>query len=321
MLDERFLVWAPAHLRSKLALSFFAFARRSTTPQAQAPRGEPARFTSPDTHGYRAFMDFRGKWVLVTGASAGLGREFARQLAVEHGANLVISARRLQKLQELKAELEPKGVQVVCVTGDMSKPDDVDRVITEAMTGRQLYGAILNAGATHFGHHHQLPWEEFLSMLQLNVTSTVRLATELVSHMKAHRLGGGLMIVSSMSGVMPVPYQSAYSGTKAFLNSFGTALAHELEGHPVSLTVFAPGGIQTEMTSGEKFSTLTKWLAPADVTAKAGLKAMRQRKRLAVPGFLNQLGAFTFRFVPRRFAMGQLASTYRKALLDSGVKE
>ena len=266
-------------------------------------------------------MDFRGKWVFVTGASAGLGREFARQLAVDHGANLVISARRLQKLEELKAELEPKGVQVICVTGDMSKADDVDRVLKEATAGRHLYGAVLNAGATHFGHHHHLGWDDFLSMLQINVTANVRMATELVAHMKAHRLGGGLMMVSSMTGMMPAPYQSAYSGTKAFLNSFGTALAHELEGHPVSLTVFAPGGIQTEMTSGEKFSTLTKWLAPADVTARAGLKAMRKRERLAVPGFLNQLGAFTFRFVPRRFAMGQLASTYRKALLDSGVKE
>lgn len=266
-------------------------------------------------------MDFRGKWVLVTGASAGLGRELCKQLALEHGANLIISARRAQKLDELKAELEPKGVSVVCITADMSKHDDVDRLLKEATAGRQVYGAILNAGATHFGHHHQLPWEEFLSLLQLNVTANVRMATELVAHMKQHRLGGGLMLVSSMSGVMPVPYQSAYSGTKAFLNSFGMALAHELEGHPLSLTVFAPGGIQTEMTSGDRFSTLTKWLAPVGVTATAGLEAMKKRRLLAVPGFLNQLGLFAFRFVPRSFAIGQLASTYRKALLDAGVKE
>jgi hypothetical protein len=266
-------------------------------------------------------MDFRGKWVLLTGASAGLGHEFAKQLVKEHGANLIISARRAQKLEALKAELEEKGSQVVCVAADMSKPEDVDRLLTEATAGRQIYAAILNAGATHFGHHHHLPWNEFLSLLQLNVTANVRLATELVAHMKQHRLGGGLMLVSSMSGVMPVPYQSAYSGTKAFLNSFGTALAHELEGHPLSLTVFAPGGIQTEMTSGKSFSTLTKWLAPVDVTATAGLKAMRRRELLAVPGFLNQLGVFAFRFVPRSFAMGRLASTYRKALLDAGVKE
>jgi short-subunit dehydrogenase len=265
-------------------------------------------------------MDFRGKWVFVTGASAGLGREFARQLAVDHGANLVISARRLQKLEELKAELEPKGVQVVCVTGDMSKRDDVDRVIQEATAGRHLYGAVLNAGATHFGHHHHLPWDDFLSMLQLNVTSNVRMATELVAHMKGHRLGGGLMLVSSMSGMMPVPYQSAYSGTKAFLNSFGTALAHELEGHPLSMTVFAPGGIATEMTSGERFSTLRSWLAPVGETARAALKAMKNREHLAVPGFMNQLGMFAFRFVPRKFAMGQLASTYRKALAASASK-
>ncbi len=112
-------------------------------------------------------MDFRGKWVLVTGASAGLGQELARQLATDHGANLVISARRAAKLEELKAELEPKGVQVVCVTGDMSKSEDVDRVLAESMAGRQLYGAILNAGVSHFGHHHELAWDDFLSMLKV----------------------------------------------------------------------------------------------------------------------------------------------------------
>lgn len=266
-------------------------------------------------------MDFRGKWVLVTGASSGLGREMARQLALEHGANLVVSARRAQKLEELKAELEPKGTQVAVVTGDMAKADDVDRVLAEATKGRPLYGAILNAGVSHFGHHHEMPWNDFLSMLQLNVTANVRMATELVAHMKQHKLGGGIMLISSLTGVMPVPYQSAYSGTKAFLNSFGTALAHELEGQPVSMTVFAPGGIQTEMTSGERFATLRGWLAPADVTARAALRAMQKREHLAVPGFLNQLGVFAFRFVPRRFAMGQLAANYRKALLAAGVKE
>jgi short-subunit dehydrogenase len=267
-----------------------------------------------------ARMDFRGKWVLVTGASSGLGREMARQLAVDHGANLVISARRAQKLDELKAELAPKGVSVEVVTGDMGKPEDVDRVLTEATRGRSLYGAILNAGVSHFGHHHEMPWADFLSMLQLNVTSNVRMATELVAHMKQHQLGGGIMLISSLTGVMPVPYQSAYSGTKAFLNSFGTALAHELEGQPLSMTVFAPGGIQTEMTAGERFTTLRQWLAPVDETARAALVAMKRRERLAVPGFLNQLGVFAFRFVPRRFAMGQLAANYRKALLAAGVK-
>lgn len=265
-------------------------------------------------------MDFRGKWVFVTGASAGLGQELAKQLAFEHGANLVVSARRRDRLDALKAELEPKGVQVVPVVGDMSKPDDVDRVLAEAMEGRQLYAAILNAGSTHFGHHHELEWQDFLSMLQLNVTANVRMATQLVAHMKQHRLGGGLMLVSSMTGVMPVPYQSAYSGTKAFLNAFGLALAHELEGEPVSLTVFAPGGIATEMTSGDRFSTLRGWLAPVDVTARAGLRALKSRTRLAVPGFMNQLGLFAFRFVPRSLVMGQLANTYKKALLASGKR-
>jgi hypothetical protein len=102
------------------------------------------------------------------------------------------------------------------------------------------------------------------------------------------------------------------------LNAFGLALSHELDGEPVSVTVFAPGGIATEMTSGDRFASLRGWLAPVDVTARAALRAMKRRTRLAVPGFVNQLGAFLFRFVPRGLVMAQLANTYRKALLTAG---
>ncbi|MBL9037810.1 MAG: SDR family NAD(P)-dependent oxidoreductase [Archangium sp.] len=266
-------------------------------------------------------MNFRGKWVLVTGASSGLGLAMAKQLALEHGANLLISARRGDRLEALRSELTEKAkVEVVPLVGDMAKATDVERVLAQATEGRQIYAAILNAGVTHLGHHHELTWPAFLDLLQINVTANVRMASELVSHMKAHKLGGGLMIVSSMAGVMPVPYQSAYSGTKAFLNAFGTGLAHELRGEPLSVTVFAPGGIATEMTStNDGFSTLTKWLAPVDTVARAGIAAMRAREELAIPGFLNQLGNFAFRFTTRRFAVGQLASTYRKALAASAA--
>ena len=75
------------------------------------------------------------------------------------------------------------------------------------------------------------------------------------------------MIVSSMAGMTTVPYQTAYSGTKAFLVSFGTGLFHELRGRPVSMTTFVPGGIQTEMTSGKRFGPLRGWLMPVDQCA------------------------------------------------------
>src|SRR5205809_4971076 len=125
-------------------------------------------------------MDFRGKWVLVTGASSGLGKEMAGVLAKEHGANIIPVARRADRLAELKRELEAGAqVKVDPLTADLSKLDDIDRTLEHATSGRELYAAVLNAGVTHFGNWHELKWNEFEAMLHTNVSSIVRMTTSL----------------------------------------------------------------------------------------------------------------------------------------------
>jgi short-subunit dehydrogenase len=260
-------------------------------------------------------MEFRGRWVLVTGASSGLGQAFARQLAKKHGANIVAVARRKDRLDALKDELESEAhVEVHVVAADLSRLEDVDRVIREATTGQPLYAAILNAGVTHFGPHADLAWSDFEAMLRTNVVAVVRMTTELLPKLKAAGDGGGVLIVSSMAGVNPVAYQTAYSATKAFLVHFGLGLYHELQGSNVSVTTYAPAGIATEMTSGEKFGTLRGWLAPVDEVAAAGILALRTRRYLAIPGATNRVGDILFRLLPRELLAGQVASVYRKAL-------
>jgi short-subunit dehydrogenase len=257
-------------------------------------------------------MDFKGQWVWVTGASSGLGQELARQLAGV-GANLVLTARRAERLEQLRTEVVPRGVEVKVLPGDLGSHADIDRLMA-AVKEVPLSAAVLNAGTTHFGHHHELSWAEFEAMLQLNVVGTARVTSELVQHFRASRAQARIMLVTSMAGLWPVPFQSAYSGTKAFLTAFGTALAHELEGTGISVTVFAPGGIATEMTAGERFGPLKGWLAPADEVAREAVEALRARPPLHVPGFLNRLGNVAFRLFPRSFVMGQVARQYRKAL-------
>src|ERR1700709_1172808 len=96
-------------------------------------------------------LQFKNKWVLVTGASSGLGEEMARQLAYEHGANLILLARRREKLEQLKTELEKNAkVSVKIIVTDLSKLEDVDKAIDELLKDGQLYGAVLNAGVTYF---------------------------------------------------------------------------------------------------------------------------------------------------------------------------
>lgn len=260
-------------------------------------------------------LNLAGKWVLVTGASSGLGQEMARQLAVVHQCNLIITARRADKLDQLKTQLEAEaGVQVKTVTADVSDIQAVDKLINTCITETDLYGAILNAGVTYFGYHKDLSWEQFQSLVQTNVLGVVRMTNLLTEHFESSKKEGGLMLVSSMAGIVPVPYQSAYSGTKSFIIGFATALSHELTNPNYSITVYAPGGIVSEMTAGEKFSTLQKFLMPVNQAAKEAIGAFIHRKRIYVPGFLNRLSISLLKFLPNKPIIAQVGATYRKAL-------
>jgi short-subunit dehydrogenase len=259
-------------------------------------------------------MDLRGRWVLVTGASSGLGRAMAGILARQHGANVIPVARRADRLEALKRELEAETkVAVEPIAADLSRTAEVDRVLLEALR-RPVYGAVLNAGVTHFGEHRALPWEAFESMLQTNVSGLVRMTNALVPYLAEMAPGGGILLVSSMAGIMPLPYQAAYSGTKAFAVHFGRALRQELGATDVSITVYAPGGIDTEMTSGESFRALRRWLMPVEEAARQGIEAFRRRKELHVPGASSKLGALLWRVLPQRFVMSRVAASYRRAL-------
>lgn len=262
---------------------------------------------------------FKNKWVLVTGASSGLGEEMARQLAHRHQANLILLARRKDKLEQLKATLEKEAnISVKVVVADLSDLQEVDRALEEILKDGQLYGAVLNAGVTYFGPHADLSWELFQAMLNTNVLSVVRMTNRLVGHFEATGNEGGLLIVSSMAALFPVPYQSAYSATKAFILSFSAALAHELKNPNFSLTVYTPGGIATEMTSGENFRDLQGWLVPVKEAAETGIYALQNRKHIYVPGLMNRVGGFFMNLLPRKFITGKMGSIYGRALKKAG---
>jgi short-subunit dehydrogenase len=269
-------------------------------------------------------LSFQGRFTLVTGASAGLGREMARQLATRHGSHLVLVARRRERLEELAKELEPHGTKVVCITADLSKTEDVERVFAEATAGRVIHAAILNAGVTYFGHHLELAPAEQQSILSTNLISVMRLTHDFLHHQLLKAPGGGVMLVSSLAGTVPTTYQALYAGTKAFLNTWGVALAEELRGRDVSLSVFAPGGIATEM--GEKSGTARKYkkgnvgVMDADVVARVGLAAFSGRKKFVIPGALNWLNNVLLRLAPRTVQAMVMGNLMRSALLPAGQK-
>ncbi len=257
-------------------------------------------------------MEFRDRWLLVTGASSGLGREMAKILATEHGANLIVVARRQERLDSLKAEIAiASSAQVVTVRADLSRLEDTDRVLEEAAP-YPLYGAVLNAGVTRFGPHGDLGWDAFRQMLDTNVTSVVRMTNSLLPSLET--TNGGLLLVSSMAGIFPVPYQTAYSATKAFLVHFGCGLFHEYKGRRVSITTYAPSGLVSEMTDGERFTPLRRWLMPTERAARQGVEALNLRKYLYIPGIVNRVGGAFARLLPRQLTTGIVGDQYRNAL-------
>ncbi len=263
-------------------------------------------------------LQLKDRWVLVTGASSGLGREMALELARRHEANPILVARREDRLVGLARELEDFGVKSEILVADLAQVSEAERVFKEATTRRDVFGAILNAGVTHFGKHDELSWERFEQMLSLNVTSTVRLSSLLLEYFESRGDQRGLMLVSSMAGLTPVAYQTAYSATKAFLVHYGCGLHHEMLPRGVSVTTFAPGGIVTEMTAGERFNDLRGWLMPADKCAREAIDAYVARRYLHVPGMVMRWGSVLTKLIPQRFLVGRVAEQYRKSLEANG---
>ena len=242
----------------------------------------------------------------------------ASQLALKHKANLIIAARRADKLNILKQELEQKaGIKVKVVVADLSVPADVEHLIKECTEGHVLTAAVLNAGITYFGLHTELPQQDFENLLQTNVVSVVKITTELVKYFEQSKHEGAIMVVASMAALFPASYQAAYSGTKAFMMGFMNALALEIKNPNLSLTVYAPGGIATEMSAGEKFDKLRSWLMPVKQAAKEGIYALQHRKYNYIPGLLNRIGSRFMKLLPKKLIVSQMAKTYAKSLSSS----
>lgn len=265
-------------------------------------------------------LSLRGRWTLVTGASSGLGVELARLVAAEHGGNVVLVARRRDRLEALAKELrEAHKVEVHCVGADMTRREDVDRAFEEATAeGRALCAMVLNAGVTYFGRALEQSYEDLLALVQTNVLSNLRFVQRFAPYAQAQQPDAAVMLVSSLAGFSPMPWQAAYGGSKAFLSNFGQALVEELRGKSPSVTVFAPGGIATEMLDtsgiGRKFKAGDLGIMAADKCARIALEGMLRRRALVVPGVLNKVSTVAMRLAPRQFVAGRISALYREAL-------
>jgi hypothetical protein len=231
---------------------------------------------------------------LITGASSGIGLEFAKEHA-RRGGDLVLAARRRDKLEALKVELEAAhGVKVTLFDRDLGKTDAGEALVAEIeAAGLQIDILINNAGFGGHGKFHERAWADDKAMIELNVMTLAALTRLLLPGM-VERRKGHVMNVASVAGFLPGPLQATYYATKAFVVTHSEALANELKGTGVTVTALCPGATESEFMERADLGDTRLFVAgvvPASKVAKFGYDAMLAGKPLAIPGASNKFMA------------------------------
>jgi short-subunit dehydrogenase len=242
--------------------------------------------------------DFRNRWALVTGASAGIGVALARELASQ-GAKLILTARRRDRLDALAAELRGRGCEVVTVAADLNDPA-APRRIYDATEGAGIEVDILinNAGLGLYGAMHTNPMEQELGQIRVNCEAMVGIARLFVPRM-VERGRGWVLITASTASFQPVPYMSTYAATKAFDRFFALGLAQEVTRYGVKVTALCPGATESEFFDVAHAGIFRKrGVQPAEEVARLGLTALARGQRTIVPNLSGRVTAFVVRFVP-----------------------
>jgi len=242
--------------------------------------------------------DFNGRWALVTGASAGIGIALARELA-SHGAKIILTARRVERLEALASELAGNGTEVRIVAADLNDPA-APQQIYDATEGAGIAVDILinNAGLGQFGAFAESPVEQELSQVRVNCEAVVRLSRLFVPRM-VERRRGWVLILASTASFQPVPYLSTYAATKVFDRFFALGLAAEVARFGVKVTALCPGPTESEffqVARSEGF--LPGGKQSAEAVARLGVDALAKGQRVIVPYFGGRVIAQLTRFLP-----------------------
>lgn len=245
----------------------------------------------------------KNKTVLITGASNGIGLALARVFA-RNGYNLVLVARNLEKLKQVKTDLEKEfKVEIRILSKDLAAPNSAQEVFTALQAGQiEIEILVNNAGFAEYGLFSAVPLERHLSEINLNVYTLTAL-TGLFLPKMIERRSGKILNVASTAAFQPGPLMAVYYATKAFVLSFSESLRNENKNFGIAVTALCPGPTKTGF--GDKSdlnkSRLLAYAAPmtAVEVAEAGYAGLLNNKAVVIPGFMNKFLAFGTKVLPR----------------------
>ena len=248
-----------------------------------------------------------GHFALITGASSGIGKEYAEQLAAA-GAHLILAARRVDRLEKLAQEIRGKhSVQVSVIPVDLAEPHGAETLFQGATAhGRNITILINNAGVGKYGNFIDFSYDDHRTTLQVNSVAPTQLTYLFVKHMLSHGKKSYITQVASVAAFQPVSNFSVYSATKGYLRYFSETLAFELKNTNIHVMCLCPGGTYTEFfeQSGQKItSTGQSAMMSSQAVVQSGIQAMLNQEVTHIPGLLNKLACFLPRLLPGRVAL------------------
>jgi hypothetical protein len=252
---------------------------------------------------------------LITGASAGIGAELARVFA-SHGHALVLIARRKAKLESLAAEIAAAGhTRPKVLAADLALPDEPARLAKELeAAGLEPAVVVNNAGFGLLGAAADLPHDQELAMIDLNVRALTDLSLRWLDSVARHR--GGILNVASVAAFMPGPGMAVYHASKAYVLSFTEALHAELKASGVRVCALCPGPVETEFfdRAGMPPGYFPKFISrTAERVAREGYAGFVAGHRVVVPGTLNRITTLLPRLLPRAVMLAMIQGRWNRS--------
>ena len=257
-------------------------------------------------------LPIRNSWVLVTGASTGLGRASALHLAALYQAKPLIVGRRLDNLLDLQAEIGARfDVPCEIIVADQREIDGREKIAAR-VTELEVKAALLAAGLTSAGPFDAGRATAYAEVIETNILGFTDLLARLVEIYKRQQSESSIIAVSSLAGETSVPFQAVYGASKAYVSNLMRALSVELAGTGVSVGSFAPGGIDTDMAALSDLKWGKLGLMDVDRCAAHAIHALVHRRSFAIPGMGNRLTYLASRALPRSLVSRLAALPYRR---------